>query len=156
MNFESVNFGPKTYLGIRKILTFEEMKDGKNYEYAFGKVMGYLGEKGMVPVGPPVSIYFSWDEVNQKTEMGIGFPVEGLTEVEDGELVLMPIEESKAVKVLHVGDYMKLKDTHDALMKYLQENNLEFDKYAIEEYLTDANREPDVSKWMTNVYYTVK
>ena len=35
MNFESVNFGPKTYLGIRKILTFEEMKDGKNYEYAF-------------------------------------------------------------------------------------------------------------------------
>jgi effector-binding domain-containing protein len=156
MDFEKIIFDPKTYLGIRKVLSFDEMKAGKTYEYVFGKVMQYLSTHGLSPVGAPVSIYYSWDEPNQQTEMGIGFPVEGLAELDDPELTLMTIEESKAVKAVHKGDYMKLKDTHDQLMKYLQENNLQYDKYAIEEYLTDAKTEPDVSKWITNVYYMVK
>ncbi len=156
MEIEQINFGPKTYLGIKKVMTFDEMRDGKNYEYALGKAMAYLGEKQMQPVGVPTSIYFTWDEENQKTEMGIAIPVEGLTEVDDVELELMTIEESKAIKAVHVGEYMKLKDAHEALMKYSQENSLEFDKYAIEEYMSDPVKEPDQSKWVTNVYYTIK
>ncbi len=156
MEFEQLRFGPKTYLGVRGVVTFEEMRDSKRYEYALSKTMNYLREKGLTPSGPPVTLYYTWDEANQKTDRGIAIPVEGVTEVEDDELVLMEIEESKVVKAVHVGEYMKLIETHDALTKYLQDNKLEFDKYAIEEYMTDPMSEPDQSKWVTNVYYTIK
>ncbi len=83
-------------------------------------------------------------------------PVGGVDNVDDPDLELMTIEASKAAKTVHMGDYANLKESHEALMNYLKENNLEFDKYAIEEYVTDPKSEPDQSKWMTNIYYTIK
>lgn len=156
MSIEQTNFGPQTYLGVKKLITFEQMRDKKTYEEAYGKIMTYMGTNNLQPSGPPTNIYFTWDEEKQETELGVAMPVGGVDNVDDPDLELMTIEASKAAKTVHMGDYANLKESHEALMNYLKENNLEFDKYAIEEYVTDPKSEPDQSKWMTNIYYTIK
>jgi effector-binding domain-containing protein len=156
MQVEQITFGPQKYIGLKTTVTFDELKEKNTYESAYGKIMAYFQAINIQPVGAPVTIYFSWDEENKKTDIGIGFPVNDLDLVEDDDLELITVEESKATKTVHVGDYMKLKDTHAGMMEWLKENSLESGSYVIEEYQTSPDSEPDMEKWMTNIYYTIK
>lgn len=156
MKIQRITYGPKRFVGLKKVFTFDEVKEARTYDEGYAKIMTYLSEHKIQPSGAPVNIYFTWDEAAQKTTMAIAFPVDWVESVQDSELELIEIPESKAIRAAHHGDYMRLKETHEAMMDYLKQNDLEFDKYGIEEYLSDPKTEPDQSKWITGVYYTIK
>ena len=156
MEIKKTTFSPQSYVGIKKITTFDEMRDAKTYEMVYGEIMAYLGKNNIKCTGAPVNIYYTWDEEKQETMMAIAMPVNDVDSVNNDELELMHIEESATLVATHVGDYVSLKDSHEAVEKNMKENGLELGEYVIEEYLTNPRVESDKSKWLTNIYYLVK
>lgn len=156
MEIQKIAFGPKTFLGVKELVTFEQMKDRVMYEEKFAKITKYLSDHFITPAGPPTNIYFTWDEEKQETMLGVAFPVEGVESVESEDVELMELPESQAVEALHEGDYENLHKTHKALWDYIEEHSLEWGDWALEEYLTDPTTETDGSKWQTNVVYAIE
>jgi effector-binding domain-containing protein len=149
---QEVDFPETTYLGVKEEITFDQMRDAETYGAAYGKVMEYITTNDIIPSGPPVNIYFTWDDEAELTTMGIGMPVTDITEIDSEDLELMVVGPSKALKAVHKGAYMKLFMTHNQLMKHQGANEYEFNDLTIEEYVTEADAKP----LLTNVYMLVK
>lgn len=122
------------------------------WQSAFEKVHAYIHKNNIKITGPGSALYFKWDEAAGKCELGIGNPVEGVSEVQDPELSLVPVAKSKAARVTVHGDYDQLMDAHSAVMAYLNEHNLT-PTLTIEEYLVTGIDKPNPKDWETNVYY---
>jgi effector-binding domain-containing protein len=155
MDIKETTFGPKKYLTLRKSIAISQITDKEMYDEAGSKLGVYMRANELRPSGPWSVLYFSWDEAAKKAEIGIAFPIDGLDSVDDPELSVVEIPESKAVMATLRGPYEGLGKTHQALGRYLSENELETDLpiMAIEEYIVDPMGEPDPEGWITNIYY---
>ena len=152
MNITETTFAPKTYLVWRKEIEIKNITDSKMWQSAFGKVYEYIQKNKVKAVGSGTALYFRWDESTGKTELGIGSPVEGVTQVRDPELSLVPVAESKAAKVTVRGAYDQLRGAHADMAQYIQEHNLK-PTLTIEEYAVMGMDNPDPKDWETNLYY---
>lgn len=61
-----------------------------------------------------------------------------------------------AIKGIHVGSYVTLPDAHEQLKQYIKYKKFEMNGVPWEVYITDADKERDTTKWITEVYYPVK
>lgn len=154
-SIKQTTFKETAYIGIIKDLTLEEMKETSLYEESYGKIGAYMKENKIIPRGAPQSIYFSWDPEQEITKIGIAFPVRKGITVEDDELEYFEVEGGKVLSLLHMGDYSKLEVSHNKLMEYMEQNQLEMGDFAIEEYLTNPEKK-EMSKWKTKLYYFLK
>lgn len=155
-SIEQGTFSAKKYLGVKKKIKFEEISNKEMYADAYEKLGKYFAEEGILPTGPAATVYFTWDMETQTSVMAPSFPVLGIRKSNDDAVKLFDVPESQAVVAHHEGDYSTLKDAHEAMMAYINENNLEMGGFAVEEYLVDPNTEPDPSKWKTDIYYFMK
>ena len=119
----------------------------------YGKVQSAMREHGFTMTGPPYSKYTDWRESDCDLEAGC--PVEG-DGSPTGEVFLTELPACKAVVTLHCGHYSKLPEAHAAVQQWIKENGKEFAGPCWEIYLTDPEKEPDQSKWLTEVYYPVQ
>src|SRR6185369_7529342 len=104
-SIKETTFGPKTYLTLRKSITTDQITDKQMYDEAGKKLGMYMREHGMKPVGPWSVLYFFWDEVNKKADIGIAFPVHEPGVVSDPELSVVTIPESKVAMDTLKGAY---------------------------------------------------
>jgi effector-binding domain-containing protein len=102
--------------------------------------------------GSGTALYFRWDESAGKAELGIGSPVEGVSQVNDPELSLVSVAESKAAKLTVRGGYEQLRGAHAKLAQYIQADNLK-PTLTLEEYAVMGTDNPDPKAWETNLYY---
>ena len=100
----------------------------------------------------PFGLYFTWDEENQQTEMAAAIPVSQPTTLAPFES--FEVKEQKALLIDFYGPYEKLGDAHHAMDAHIRANNLKT-CIALEQYDTDPGQEPDSSKWLTKIYYTL-
>jgi len=149
---QETDFPETTYIGIKEEITFDQMRDAATYETAYEEIMNYTTGNQIILSGPPVNIYFTWDEENELTTMGIAMPVMDVAEIDSQDLELITIGPSKALKAVHEGDYTKLYKAHLALEKYMIDNGYELNEIGMEEYITETDAEP----LLTNVYLFVK
>ena len=156
MDIQETTFGPKKYLTLKKSISTDQVTDKAMYDQAGKKLGEYMGKNGIKPVGAWSVIYFTWDEANKKTDIGIAFPVAGVEAVNDPELSLVDVPQSQASMAVLKGDYSGLGATHEGLMKYTREKNFVTQNVpvmAIEEYLVSPMQDPMPQNWLTNVYY---
>lgn len=151
-NIKETIFAPRAYLVWRKEIEIKNIANQAMWQSAFEKVHAYIHKNNIKITGPGAALYFKWDEAAGKCELGIGNAVEGVTEVDDSELSLVPVAESNAAMATVYGDYDRLMDAHGAVMAYLQERNLA-PTLTIEEYAVMGMDKPDPKDWETNVYY---
>jgi len=151
MEIKEIKFEPKQYLVIRKKISTKQITDKDMYDHAFHKLVDYLVQKNTKPAGAPSVLIFLWDEPNQKAEIGISFPVSGIDSVNDPELSIVNIPESKAVMSVLQGDYSGIGFIHGGLRKYLEDNKLKYADLAIEEYVSMTG--PNTENYVTNIYY---
>lgn len=144
---------PETYYAGTKFETVK-MADMEAY---FGKNFSAIGEalgKGKIqPESAPLAIYNSFDEEKGEGNLSATFRVAKGTTLKGFEIHVFPA--GKVLQIAHYGDYKKIGDAHMVIAAYLREKRLT-NGPVFEEYVTDPMSEKDTSKWLTNVYYTLK
>lgn len=123
---------------------------------AYGELMSYLGENEIEMAGVPLSICnrFSMEEMFYSFNAAIPVAEEVTTEL-TGRIKTEQTYAGKVVKAVHVGPYESSIATYNALMKYLEENDLEENGKSWEEYVSDPSKVAP-EELITNIYIPVK
>ena len=142
------------YVGTRALVKWADMHGffAKNLPAAFTA----LGKAQVVPAGPPVGVYFTWDTLKKETDMLAGVAiaadakgkVQGMTEYETPA--------SKACQTVYTGPYSGMGKAHDAMAVKMKMDHVAMNQNVIEEYVSDPGKEADSTKWVTNIIYLVK
>ena len=142
------------YLAIPATLSMAEL--GQAVPLA-GEVFGWLGQRGIAPVGPPFWRYLTIempDRLEIQCGVTIGAAIPGDDRVLAGELPA-----GRYATVLHHGHPDDLVETTGRLLAWAEQEGLALDATPdqrhwgcrLEEYLTDPDEEPDLHRWVTRV-----
>lgn len=118
----------------------------------YGAVAQYLGEMGESPSGDPFAAYYNMDMEDLDVEAG--FPVTKTLPAR-GEIKAGEIPGSKQVSYLHKGPYPDSEPAYNAMMKWIQENNLTPTGTAYEFYLNSPLEVPE-SELLTKIVFPLK
>src|SRR5579862_2761448 len=118
----------------------------------YGKIGAVRAQLGLEMDGPPFCRYRAWRESDCEIEPGCWIKGDGPKE---GEVYESTTPAGRAFTTTHVGPYDKLSEAHHACMAYASESGLQVNDACWEVYLTDPGREPDSSKWVTELYYPI-
>lgn len=151
MEIQKINFGPKKYLAWKKSIKIADLTDRTMYDQGYGKLFGYIGANQVEVVGAGTMLYFKWDEAAGETDIALAMPVNNLGPVNDEELSMVEVPESKALMGELKGSYEGLKALHGEIMAKIREEKLE-NWLAIEEYVTDPSK-TKTEDLITRVYY---
>ncbi len=139
-------FPATQYATVRKTIKWSEM--GDFFGPAYGSIAGAAGD---MITGNAQSIYYTWDEENQQTDVAAAFPVSG--PVKGMEMVDVP--ESSCYTIRYKGGYAQSMGMHMALGAKAEENGKEV-AYVIEEYIKMPPLETDSNNYVTSIYYILK
>lgn len=118
----------------------------------FDRVTRYMERRKLEPVGPPFTIYYSWNPEGV-SKFACGIPIEKRTwGWKDYSVIELP--EGEAATVVHWGKFDSEKP-YLALDQYIRENALSVKDFIWEVYLTNPSSEPDTAKWKKQIYYPV-
>lgn len=120
---------------------------------SYQKVIMQMMKDNQVQISQPFALYHNWDGTNVELEAAIHVANLG-SSTED--VVSKTIPATYAVKGTHLGPYDATQKIYDALHKYIKDAGLTQDGSPWEVYITDPSTEPDVSKWITEIYFPVK
>jgi effector-binding domain-containing protein len=121
------------------------------------EVFGWLSEHQIMPAHAP---FFKYNVIDMEHELEIevGVPVATLPEI-DGELITGVLPAGRYATVTHIGPPSELYQVTERLLRWAQDQGLEFDVDGdqwgcrIEVYNTDPAVEPDMAKWETDLFF---
>jgi effector-binding domain-containing protein len=135
----------------------------------FPELFGWLAENDVAPTGPPFIRFLELDGDGQPVEFEIAAPI-AATVSGTGRIQAGALPAGRYATFLHVGPYSHadvpdLDSARSLLLDWADQNGVgiagsETDggtafEACVEHYLTDASREPDWSKWETELAYLV-
>lgn len=125
------------------------------------EVFGWLGARGLAPVGPPFLKYNVID-MARELEIEAGVPVAAAVDGDD-HVVTGVLPAGRYATVTHTGHPSELVDVTGALLDWGAGQGLTWDMSPAEDgdrwvarvefYLTDPADEPDLSKWETQLAF---
>lgn len=149
-----VEVKPQHAVAVRYKASMDKM--GEMMGQAIGQVMAFVGRNKMRPAGMPFSAYPQMEPDGAGNwEVVSGMPVQGEAEA-SGEMIDYDLPGGKVAVVTHMGPYDTLAQTYEAMMGWIYEHGLAPAGAMWEYYFTDPSREPDRSKWRTDIYCPVK
>jgi effector-binding domain-containing protein len=126
---------------------------GEALDRVLPEVWSALEQQGTSPAGPPFARYFDFSD--DEADFEAGFPVKGpitaAGRVQPGEL-----PGGRAAVTVHRGDYQGLQQAHDEIGKWVLAHDHDPSGPVWEVYLTDPGREPDSSRWETEVVWPLR
>ncbi|WP_156756900.1 GyrI-like domain-containing protein [Actinokineospora pegani] len=145
---------PKHYAGIR---TQAPLSEWGRVNALLPEVQGWLAERGVAVVGPPMYRYHQVDEAGV-IDVEVGWPVAEPVEG-DGRVTAQEVPEGDYAVAVHEGSPDTIRETFDRLDEWSDRTGEYFDVRdgvwagRFETYLTDPAHEPDMGKWRTEVAY---
>jgi effector-binding domain-containing protein len=130
------------YFGLRRTVTMAGLPEAIDRD--FPALFALLDERGVEPSGPPFIRYLNVD-MERELEIEFGVPVDGGAGVHTASLPA-----GDYATLMYVGPYGGLRPAHDALQQWAEERSFGWSE-RIETYITDPRREPDSSRWETEV-----
>ena len=136
---------------------------------SFPELFGWLGSHGIEPAGPPFIRFLELSGEGQPLRFEIGAPTSELPDA-DGPVHAGTLPGGRYVTYLHVGPYTHaevtdLADAHSTLAAWAEREGIRLEssptargtafEASVERYLTDASREPDWSKWETELSHLI-
>jgi len=126
----------------------------------FGKLYGLIGEKGYVPAGPPVGVYFNAPGQVPDEELlwDLRSPIAG--DIAPGGpdergLGIKKVQAADVAATMHKGPYDQVGATYGALAGWIAENGYEIVGPSEEVYLSDPGKTaPD--ELLTEVRFPVR
>lgn len=133
-------------------LEIEEQDIAKTLAIVLPEIVGYLGELGVTPSGPPYSRYHR--RANGKIEMEGGIPVRE-AQIGKGRVLPVVLPKGPAAVSWHHGSYHELAQTYALLEAWMKAQKLRSGGPYFEIYWTDPGLEPDPKKWRTQVIWPI-
>jgi RNA polymerase sigma-70 factor (ECF subfamily) len=148
----------RPFVGTTRTLTMKTIKEAADQ---IPRLTGWLGERGLVPSGPPF-VRFLVIDMAADMVLQTGVPVSGPVEV-DGDLESGTLPAGRYVTAVHLGHYDGLYQATGDLLRWAGERGLRFDKHdsgageawgsRLEWYETDPSTQPDPATWVTRMEF---
>jgi effector-binding domain-containing protein len=125
------------------------------------EIFGWLGARGIAPVGPP---FFRYHVIDMERQLLVeaGVPVESAVQ-DDGDIRGGTLPSGQFAVMTHTGAPQTLMAATSALLDWAEARGLAFDvtrtdvgeKWGcrLESYLTNPADQPDTSKWQTELAF---
>ncbi|MBT8326212.1 MAG: SRPBCC family protein [Bacteroidia bacterium] len=163
LNIESMGIQIITEQGVNYAIVksdnLEMTKMANFFATSYPQIYGYIQTNGLAPKGPSRVFYYNWDEDNKTTTLAAAVPISELlieesydVELESGKAQVKP----QSIEYILKGGYSGLKNSHNALDKWLETNNKEMESPVIEEYIKGPNDTQDTSEFETKIIYMFK
>jgi effector-binding domain-containing protein len=150
---------PQPYVAIKTLVTMQAL--GRDVPPLNGEVMGWLGQHGVAPAGPP---FWKYNVIDMERELEIeaGSPVATALPRDDRVLAgVLPA--GRYASVRHIGHPDTLVGAVAALLDWAKAQDLRWDSEEtpdgerwgsrLEIYHSDPVVEPDMSKWETELAF---
>lgn len=149
----TMNFPATTFAAVRQVVKWADLVSFymQHYPILFEEI-----KRANTSPGTSCSLFYSWDEKSQQTDVAAAVPVSAGFQTNNGIVQTVNIPASKAVYVNFYGAYDKLPDAYASIRKYIAEKKLEELSPMIEQYIIDPSKEKDTTKWLTKVVFLVK
>lgn len=149
-----VTIEPFFYVGISTTMSPQDQtaitaQMGKSFE----ELMTMLAKAKVEMQGHPLCLYPSFSETSM--EMICALPIPAGAKI-PSRYPVSGVEQTLAVKAIHMGDYAKMMDTHLQIDSYVKFKKLEMNGAPWESYATDPYKVKDTAQWITEIYYPVK
>lgn len=144
-----------TFVGKKEVCPMEDISTSMTETFG---VLDELCSTDKLTFDKAITIYHNFDFTSPDCEYTSGIPVKEDYKPSSDEFYIGSIPTTKVVKVTLKGHYQYLGNAWSAAYMYLNHKKLkpnnEVDVFEV--YLTDPNKEPDSTKWITEVYLPVK
>lgn len=152
LTVQEIELPQQYFVAVREEVAMDKISE--HYAQNLPKIAETLANKNIEMAGMPCGVFYSWDEEKGTTDLAQSIPVSKILDI-DGYTSL-EVAGGKALLIDFYGDYAKTIEAHNAIDKYLKDNNLSFRYPVIEQYVTDPTEEPDPNKWLTKVMYFIE
>jgi effector-binding domain-containing protein len=137
---------------------------------SFPELFGWLGSRGIAPAGAPFIRYLELSSDGQPLRFELGVPTATQADA-DGPVHAGTLPAGRYATLLHVGPYSHdevddLSDARTRLAVWAEREGISLEssptargtafRASLERYLTDASREPDWSKWETELSHLIE
>ena len=127
---------------------------------AFGKLFGWIGEKGLVPSGPPMGVFFNapGEVPDEQLLWEIRSPVAGDVRTsgpDERGLGVKRVDEMQVASTMHRGPFDQVGATWDAITRWIADNGYQIVGPGIEVYLSDPEKTPP-EELLTEVRFPVR
>lgn len=127
---------------------------------AFGRLYGWLQQKGYAPSGPPMGVYFNSPDQVPAEELAweLRSPISGEVPASDPDAEgagVKRLEEAEVVATIHKGPFYEVGRTYAAIVVWMMENGYEAAGPSEEVYLTNPAETPP-EETMTEVRFPVR
>lgn len=101
----------------------------------------------------PMAVYLAWRE--RDCDMAVGCQAEGNVALSNG-CEWLEVPGGPHACASHFGPYDALSETHMAIREWCPKNGFQLTGPCWESYPVDPGKEPDATKWQTDVHYPVR
>ncbi len=124
---------------------------------AYGELMALMGIAKLEMASAPIAITTKFSLKEMNCEFDAALTVSELPEDFEvsGRIQKGTTYTGKVLKTVHVGSYMTLKSTYDAMIAYIEANGYEINGNSWEEYIDDPMEVAEAER-RTNIYFPVK
>jgi len=127
---------------------------------AFGELYGWIGEKGCIPSGPPVGVYFNSPEQVPAEELlwELCSPIAGdvaPSSPDERGVGIKRVEGAEVASTIHKGPYEQIGPVYGALVGWIMENGYQIAGPSEEVYLSDPDKTPP-AELLTEVRFPVQ
>jgi effector-binding domain-containing protein len=147
------------YVGIRSSITMSQI--GTVLPPLIGELFAWLGQRQATPVGPPFFRYRVID-MSGHLEIDVGVPVAAVLSG-DQRVIVDTLPAGAYATAIYTGNPAQLADANAALQKWGSGNGIKWRAVQLDRgtewasrleiYLTDPAKQPDPSKWQTEIAY---
>jgi effector-binding domain-containing protein len=154
----------QAYAGITAEVT-DEREFRSFVDRGFPELFGWLGSRGIEPTGAPFIRYLELSGDGRPLHFELGAPTGGPPDP-GGRVHARTLPAGRYAVLRHVGPYVHaavadLSDARAALAAWAEREGVRLERSAtprgtafeanVERYITDASREPDWSRWETEL-----
>jgi effector-binding domain-containing protein len=139
------------FVTSRNKVSFDKIS--QYYQQNIAAIYQKLQTDGISASGPPCSLFYTYEERAQTTDMAVAVPILSPKAVKD--LTSENLQQSNAIVVDFYGNNNDNKLAHNAASDYIKDRKYLYASPIVEEYVTDPLKEKDQSKWLTKIYYYV-
>jgi effector-binding domain-containing protein len=146
-----------SYAMIRETLSIKNDMDGF-FAPAYGRLHGYITENSQTIMGPACALYYTWDTLNDQTDVAAAFPLSEPVSEEGKEIQIaagkaMLYSNHITYKMVGAYNMENFGAAHEALGAYLEENGKTATSPVVEEYVKGPNDQIPPEEYVTNITY---
>ena len=120
---------------------------------AYGRLSGFISERGLKQVAPPIAIFYG--EREGALSLDAGIPVDRTDVPVTAPIRVGSTFEGRVVKAVHRGDYAGLAAAREQVRAYLATAGLTQDGPMWEQYVSDPGSTP-VAELVTNIFVPIR